>query len=98
MLPPILVVCLLPLGRLFWYLREQIEFLVDRANVELAQAKKVQNKERIEEMEEQEKCLQETTIWPNGSVAGSTFLICMIALVVGTVFPPVLLLFRPLFI
>jgi len=37
-IPPILVVSLLPLGRLFWYLRREKKLLMDEANIALANA------------------------------------------------------------
>lgn len=90
-LPPILIVCLLPLGRLFWYLRQEVRSLTDLTSVALTQAKSDQDKKRADEMEKRLKCLQETTMWPNGSLAGSMYLILMIALLIGTACPPLLL-------
>lgn len=91
MLPPILVVCVLPLGRLFWYLRRELDVLTDQTGVKLAQAKSNEDRELVKEMEERLKCLQETTIWPNGSLAGNIFLILSIALLIGSICPPLLL-------
>ncbi|MDR3675566.1 MAG: hypothetical protein P4N24_08750 [Acidobacteriota bacterium] len=90
-IPPIIVICLLPLGRLFWYLRREIRELKALTNVKLAKAKDEQDKKTADEMEKRLKCLRETTIWPNGSAAGSVFLVLMIALFLGATYPPILL-------
>jgi len=88
--PPIIVVCLLPLGRLFWYLRREVKLQTELTNAELARAKTDKDKKRADEMEKEYKCLRETTIWPNGNVAGASFLILMVALAIGTACPPLL--------
>jgi hypothetical protein len=88
--PPILVVCVLPLGRLFWYLRREVKTLTETASVALEVAKTELDTKKAESMKKRLKNLRETTIWPNGSVAGSAFLILMIALLIGTVCPPLL--------
>ena len=90
-LPPILVICLLPLGSLFLYLRREMQRMTKEANRALSIARSTHDDKRSNEIIADKKCLEETTIWPNGSRTGSMFLILMVGLLIGTIAPPLLL-------
>jgi len=84
------VVCLLPLGRIYQYVKRTKKELLDSNLLAYDTAKKAGDTKTADRLKVQIDCLEEANIWPNGNTVAWTCLILLGGLLAVSIAPPLL--------